>query len=73
VEHETSDNPDGCRHRPVWLCAFFQPAAEEAARGIVKYCEEPFAARSVYRNTIQAELPDGYSVHVQCPGDPEAD
>ena len=51
--------------------AFFQPAAEEAARGIVKYCEEPFETRSVFRNSIQAELPPDYSVHVHCPGDPE--
>lgn len=50
--------------------AFFQPAAEEAARGIVKYCEEPLETRSLFRNSIQAELPEGYSVAVHCPGDP---
>jgi len=52
--------------------ALLEPAAEEVARGIVKYCdEESPEARVAYRATIAAELPDGYAIHVHCPGDPE--
>lgn len=48
-----------------------QPIAEEAAGVIVEYCErEPYAVRTVYRNTINAELPAGHMVFVECPGDP---
>lgn len=54
-------------------CAsLFSPAAEKAAEAVVKYCErEPFQARQLYRNTINAQMPPGYSVNVTCAGDPE--
>lgn len=62
----------------VTLCGFalagcsllFEDAAEEVARGIVKYCDtEPAVNREAYRAAIQAELPEGYSIDVVCPGD----
>lgn len=62
------------------LCAFglvgcallFEDAAEEVARGIVRYCDtEPAVNREAYRQAIQAELPEGYTIAVTCPGDAE--
>lgn len=56
----------------VGCAALLEPATEEIARGIVKYCaEETPEAREAYRAAIQAELPDGHAIHVHCPGDPE--
>jgi hypothetical protein len=52
--------------------SFLEPASEEIARGIVRYCdEEPVQSRLAYRNAIRDDLPEGYEVHVHCPGDPE--
>lgn len=62
------------------LCCFglvgcsllFQPATEELARGVVKYCDqETPEARAAYRAAVANELPVGYELHVHCPGDPE--
>lgn len=47
------------------------PLAEKIASGVEKYCEEPYAYRTVYRNTINAQLTgSGHQVHVHCAGDP---
>ena len=48
------------------------PIAERIANGVDKYCEEPYAYRADYRNTINAQLTDsGHEVHVHCAGDPD--
>lgn len=48
-----------------------QPAAEKLAPLVNEYCErEPFSARQLYRETINAEL-DGHKIAVHCAGDPE--
>jgi hypothetical protein len=53
-------------------CAFVQPAADKAADAVVKYCTtSTYEARQLYRNTINAQMPPGYSVQVSCAGDPE--
>jgi len=49
-----------------------QPIAERVADVIDTYCEEPFSARQVYAETVNAELAvDGHSIDVDCSGDPE--
>lgn len=49
------------------------PVAEKLAGLVTTYCEnEPYSARSVYRNSVNAVLePSGHSVEVTCSGDPE--
>jgi hypothetical protein len=52
--------------------ALLSPVAEKVADGVEKYCEEPYSFRSIYRNTVNAELVGtGHTVHVHCSGDPE--
>lgn len=52
--------------------ALLAPVAEKVADGVEKYCEEPYSYRSIYRNTVNAELSGtGHVVHVHCSGDPE--
>lgn len=47
------------------------PIAEKIASGVEKYCEEPYAYRNDYRNTVNAQLTEsGHQVHVHCAGDP---
>ena len=54
-------------------CAvLFSPVAEKVASAVEKYCEEPYAYRQVYRNTVNGNLgTTGHRVHVHCYGDPE--
>lgn len=49
-----------------------EPIAEEVASVVTKYCErEPYNARQLYRQTINAELAAaGHSIQVDCSGDP---
>lgn len=50
------------------------PIAEKIATGVERYCEEPYAYRNDYRNTINAQLTEsGHQVHVHCAGDPTSD
>lgn len=53
-------------------CAIFaQPVAEKVAGAVEKYCQEPLGYRTIYRNTINAQLTQsGHIVHVHCAGDP---
>lgn len=55
-------------------CAVFAaPIAEQVARAVEKYCQEPLSYREVYRNTVNAQLiATGHLVHVHCDGDPVA-
>lgn len=51
--------------------ALIAPVTENIAKGVERYCEEPYSYRSVYRNTVNAELAGtGHQVHVHCSGDP---
>lgn len=49
-----------------------EPIAGEVANVITEYCErEPYQARTLYRDTINAELAgDGHDITVTCAGDP---
>jgi hypothetical protein len=52
--------------------ALLHPAAEEIARGVTKYCDEESPEnRAAFRATVNSELPEGYQVHIHCPGDPD--
>lgn len=52
--------------------ALLHPAAEEIARGVTKYCDdESQENRAAFRATVNSELPEGYSIHIHCPGDSE--
>lgn len=56
----------------VGCASLLSPVAEKVADGVEKYCEEPYSFRSIYRNTVNAELAGtGHTVHVHCSGDPE--
>lgn len=49
-----------------------EPIAEKVADVVDKYCEEPASARSVYRETVNAELAgEGHAIEVTCSGDLE--
>ena len=49
-----------------------QPIADKVAKVVVKYFTEPYSARQLYRETINAELfKYGHELHVHCAGDPE--
>jgi len=54
-------------------CALIgQPIADKVASVVIKYCTEPYAARQLYRDTINAEMVlHGHILHVHCAGDPE--
>ena len=55
-------------------CALFGEAADKVARGVEKYCEQPYLYRSDFRNTINASLTGtGHIVHVHCAGDPDSE
>lgn len=56
----------------IGACALIgQPIAEEVAKVIDDYCQEPFSARQVYRDTVNRELAaNGHSISVTCAGDP---
>lgn len=48
------------------------PIAEKVADVIDDYCTEPFAARQLYRDTVNQELAsEGHSIEVHCAGDPD--
>lgn len=48
------------------------PAADKLAGAVVKYCNnEPLQFRRAYRDTLDGSLPEGFAVHVHCPGDPD--
>lgn len=55
-------------------CGYLQPAAKKIASGVEHYCVEPYVARTVIRDSINAELAaSGHVVHVHCSGDPIED
>lgn len=48
------------------------PIAEKVADVVDDYCSEPFAARQLYRDTVNEELSaEGHSIEVKCAGDPD--
>lgn len=48
------------------------PIAEKVASVVDDYCNEPFAARQLYRDTVNEELAtEGHSIEVKCAGDPD--
>lgn len=53
-------------------CSVFgEPVAEKVAEAVDRYCEEPFNARQVVRETVNAQLQEqGHEVSVTCAGDP---
>ena len=53
-------------------CAFAQRGADQLAKGVRIYCDEPYQARLVVRDTVNRSLAaDGHSVTVTCAGDPQ--
>lgn len=52
-------------------CTAFEPVAEHVARAIDRYCAEPYSARLLLRESVNAQLA-GHRVRVECAGDPEA-
>ncbi len=48
------------------------PIAEKVADVIDDYCQEPYQARVLYRDTVNEELAaEGHSIEVRCAGDPD--
>lgn len=55
-------------------CGLLSPVVEKIADGVERYCEEPYAFRQQYRNTVNSQLSDtGHRVHVHCAGDADSE
>ena len=52
-------------------CSLAQPVADRVADGIMVYCNEPYNARLVIRESVNQKLgARGHEIRVTCAGDP---